>query len=80
MKTSSSQTSQKKIIKSFDELIINSNAALPEDKFVKDVSNKILKEISTPSDTYKIESLKAQIEDGTYQIMPEEIIRKMLLK
>lgn len=80
-KNSSIQSSKKKIVKSFDELIINSSAAaISEDKFSKDVSNRILKEINTPASSNKIESLKAEIENGTYQIMPEEIVRKMMLR
>lgn len=79
IKTNVSQASQKKISKNFDELIIRSNATVSEDKFINDLTNKISKEVRTSASSYKVQDIQSQIENGTYQIGLDEVVKKMML-
>ena len=66
--------------RSFDELVISSRPApVTDEGFAADVSKEISAEAKAVSSDEKLESLKAQIEEGTYQIDLDAIARKMLL-
>ena len=71
--------STKKSIKNFDEITIRSKEIFDEQKFARQLSQKILKEISAPTDDYKIEEIKTQVQLNDYPIMIDEIAKKMLL-
>ncbi len=66
-------------VKSFDEVSIHKSDALPEAKFVNELKNKIMNDIKKSHSEKELEELKLQIEDGSYQIGIDEIIRKILL-
>lgn len=66
--------------RNFDELIIHSRpASVTEESFAADLSTKVSSEVKTASSDEKLDSLKAQIENGTYQIDLDAIVKKMLL-
>lgn len=67
--------------RSFDELVISSRPApVSDESFAADVSKQVSAEAKATSSDEKLESLKAQIEEGTYQIDLGAIARKMLGK
>ena len=66
-------------IKNFDEIFIHKSQAVPENKFISEVKNKIMNDIKSLHSEKEIEELKLQVEDGSYQIGFDEIIRKILL-
>lgn len=79
-KSANINNKNKRISKSFDEIIIQSTAnAIPEDKFIKDLTSKISKDVRQQTSSYKLDELKAQIETGTYQIGLDEVANKILL-
>lgn len=66
--------------RSFDELVISSRPApVTDESFAAEVSKQVSEEAKAASSDEKLESLKAQIEEGTYQIDFDTIARKMLL-
>ena len=66
--------------KNFDEIIIQSrSASVSEDKFFNDVTTNMSKELRTPPSTDKLDELKQQIAEGTYQIGINEIVKKIFL-
>lgn len=69
----------KKTSGNFDEITIHSKAAPDEATFARELSKKVLKEASVPSDPQKVEEIRAQVQDGSYHIMIDEIAKKMLL-
>lgn len=69
----------KKACRNFDEIMIHSKEAPDEATFARELSKKVMKEASAPSDPQKVEELKAQVQDGSYHIMIDEIAKKMLL-
>lgn len=78
--TNSQSTSELHQKRSFDELVISSRPApVTDETFAADVSKQISTEAKAVSSDEKLESLKAQIEEGTYQIDLGAIARKMLL-
>ncbi|MEA5083841.1 MAG: flagellar biosynthesis anti-sigma factor FlgM [Lachnospiraceae bacterium] len=77
---SQSSTSELYQKRSFDELVISSRPApVTDESFATDVSKEISSEAKATSSDEKLESLKAQIEEGTYQIDLGAIARKMIL-
>lgn len=77
-KNSTSELHQKR---SFDELVISSRPTpVTDETFVADVSKQVSAEAKATSSDEKLESLKAQIEEGTYQIDLGAVARKMLGK
>ena len=58
---------------------IHKSDALPEAKFVNELKNKIMNDVKKSHSEKELEELKLQIEDGSYQIGIDEIIRKILL-
>lgn len=78
-KTNVSKLSQRKISKNFDELIIHSNNTASEDKFISDLTNKISKEVRTSASSYKMQDIQSQVENGTYQIGLDEVVKKLML-
>lgn len=76
---SSVNGTEKKNTKNFDAITISSRKTLDETTFARELSKKILKESSSPSDPQKVEDLKAQVQSGSYQIVIDEIAKKMLL-
>jgi len=66
--------------RNFDELVIHSRPAqVTDESFAKDVSTEVSAEVKAASSDEKLESLKTQIEEGTYQIDVDAIVKKMLL-
>lgn len=66
--------------KNCDEIIISSKTKpVDSDDFAKTLSNKISDEVKTPASKEKLESLKNQIDNGTYKIDAEEIVKKIML-
>lgn len=65
--------------KNFDAITISSREAPDEMTFAKEIAKKISKEVSSSSDPQKVDELKAQVQSGSYQIMIDEIAKKMLL-
>ena len=66
-------------IKSFDEILINKCKEIPENKFVSELKNQIMNDIRKPHSQKELEELKLQIEEGSYQIGIDEIVRKIIL-
>ena len=66
--------------KNFDEITISSREQ-PFDEliFARELSRKIMKEASSPTESQKVDELKAQVQSGSYQIVIDEIAKKMLL-
>jgi flagellar biosynthesis anti-sigma factor FlgM len=78
---SQNSTSELHQKRSFDELVISSRpASVTDESFAKDVSTEVSAEVKASSSDEKLQSLKAQIEEGTYQIDFDAIARKMLGK
>ena len=65
--------------KNFDEITISSREPFDEMIFVRELSRKIMKEASAPTESQKVDELKAQVQSGSYQIVIDEIAKKMLL-
>lgn len=65
--------------KNFDAIQISSREIPDEATFAKEIAKKISKEVSASSDPQKVDELKAQVQSGSYQIMIDEIAKKMLL-
>jgi anti-sigma28 factor (negative regulator of flagellin synthesis) len=64
----------------FDAITIQSNPTkIAENKFATTISTRLSSEIRQPATSKKIDMLKSQVENGTYQINPKEIASKMLL-
>lgn len=72
-------SSSKKVSRNFDEITIHSKDKLDETTFARELSKKVMKEATAPSDPQKVEEIRAQVQDGSYQIMIDEIAKKMLL-
>lgn len=71
--------SSKKVSRNFDEITIHSKNTPDEMTFARELSKKVMKEASAPSDPQKVEEIRAQVQDGSYHIMIDEIAKKMLL-
>lgn len=69
----------KKASRNFDEITIHSKEVPDDMTFARELSKKVAKEASAPSDPQKVEEIRAQVQDGSYQIMIDEIAKKMLL-
>ncbi len=65
--------------KNFDEITISSREPFDEMIFARELSRKIMKEASAPTESQKVDELKAQVQSGSYQIVIDEIAKKMLL-
>lgn len=66
--------------RSFDELVISSRpASVSNESFAEEVSKQVSNQVQMDTDDEKLKSLKAQIEEGTYQIDIDAIAKKMLL-
>ena len=65
--------------KNFDAILISSRETPDEATFAKEIAKRLSKEVSASSDPQKVEELKAQVQSGSYQIMIDEIAKKMLL-
>lgn len=65
--------------KNFDEILINKNNIISENKFVNELKNEIMNDIKNLHSEKDLEELKLQIEEGSYQIGIDEIVRKILL-
>lgn len=70
--------------KNCDEIIISSRNQIKtpdtSDTFIEHLTNSIKEEVHTPSSTEKLDNLKKQIEEGTYKIDIDEIVKKMILR
>lgn len=76
---SSVHDTERKNTKNFDAITISSRKTIDADTFARELSQKILKEVSSPSDPQKVEELKTEVQNGSYQIVIDEIAKKMLL-
>lgn len=72
-------STEKKPGKNFDEITISSREPFDEMIFARELSRKIMKEASSPTDSQKVDELRAQVQSGKYQIVIDEIAKKMLL-
>lgn len=75
----SAGSTSKTASKNFDEITIHSKDAPDEMTFARELSKKVLKEATAPSDPQKVEEIRAQVQDGSYHLMIDEIAKKMLL-
>ena len=73
-------TVSRRSTKNFDEITISSTRE-PFDEmiFARELSRKIMTETCSPADSQKVDELKAQVQSGSYQIIIDEIAKKMLL-
>ena len=69
----------KKVSRNFDEITIHSKSMADEATFARELSRKVMKEANAPSDQQKVDEIRAQVQDGSYQVMVDEIAKKMLL-
>jgi Anti-sigma-28 factor, FlgM. len=66
--------------RNFDELVIHSRpVSVTDESFAADLSTEVSAQVRAVSSDEKLDSLKAQIENGTYQIDLDAIVKKMLL-
>lgn len=65
--------------KNFDEITISSREPFDELIFARELSRKIMKEASSPTESQKVDELKAQVQSGSYALVIDEIAKKMLL-
>lgn len=79
IKSNFAQMAQTKISKNFDKITISSNTSISEDKFAHELASRISKEVKTATPSYKMEDIKSQIEEGTYQIGLDEVVKKIML-
>lgn len=79
VKITASQSKSKKISQSFDQIILSTKSEVSDEKFVNDLTEKITKEVCSPSSSRDLEEIRSQIEDGTYHIGIDEIAKKMIL-
>lgn len=77
---STANISQKKNTKNFDTITLSFKQTFDEAAFSKEISQKVLKEVYSAADNQntKTENLKTQVQNGSYQIMVDEIAKKML--
>lgn len=75
----SAEASTKTNTRNFDEILISTRQTPDEATFAKDIARKIAKEVRADSDAQKVEECRAQVQSGTYQIMVDEIAKKLLL-
>lgn len=74
----SAETTTKSNTRNFDEILIRSRETPDDATFAKDIAKKLSKEIRAESDPQKVEEYKAQVQSGDYQIMIDEIAKKLL--
>ena len=71
----------KKITKNFDEIVISAeNQVATNDKFTKDLSAKISREVRTSTPASQLEELKSRIETGNYEVDLNQLVKKMMLE
>lgn len=64
----------------YDEITIRSvSQDKTETRFISAVKNRLMKEIMSPTPEEKLDLLKNQMENGTYQVNPGKISDKILL-
>ena len=68
--------------KNCDEIIINSRdyAERKNTAFIEHLTKKVKDEVHTVTDSEKLNNLKVQIQEGTYNIDIDEIVKKMMLQ
>lgn len=64
----------------FDTIEINSDMSISDKKFIGEVSSKISKDVRIGNSNQKIDDIKKQIEEGTYEIDINNIVKKMMLR
>ena len=72
-------TAARKTGKNFDAITISSKEPFDELIFARELSRKIMKEASSPTESQKVDELRAQVQSGSYAIVIDEIAKKMLL-
>jgi len=78
-KMQSTDSAQQKPV--FDQILIQSKNTPPcADQFAKEVSNALFTEVRTSASSVKLNDLKKQITEGTYQIDFDEIAKRMMLQ
>lgn len=75
---STANITQKRNSKNFDTITLSSKQNFDETTFSEELSQRLLKEVSAPTEKQKTEALKAQVQSGSYQIRIDEIAKKML--
>ena len=66
--------------KNFDSVIISSkDKALSPENFAGSVSKKISDDVRIPASQEKLDRLKSEIENGTYNVDIDEIAKRMML-
>ena len=65
----------------FDEIHIQQtqSAALPDDKFVSVLKDKLMAEITRPTSAKQLDTIKNQIQSNTYPLNLEEVAKRILL-
>ncbi len=65
---------QERKVKQFDELLISGERGVSEDKKASDqLSNKIKLAVRQSTDTERVESLRARVSSGSYEVNIEQL-------
>lgn len=75
----SAEASTKTNSKNFDAILIRSRETPDDATFAKDIAKRISREVRSESNPQKLEDCRAQVQSGNYQIMIDEIAKKLLL-
>lgn len=79
-KIQQSERSLQKAGGKFDAVQIHQpQTALPDDKFINTLREKIMADVSKPTPPQQLESIKSQISTHTYALNLDEVAKRMLL-
>ena len=67
-----------KISKNFDEILINKEVEISDDKFINDLRSHIIKEVNILKTDKELEEIKFEIQNNNYQIGIEEVTKRIL--
>ncbi len=76
-KLQAAEKEQRKINKNFDKIVLHSSSD-SNDKFVSDIAGKISNEVRKSPSAEQLAQLQKKVEEGTYQIDLDAIVRKIL--
>ncbi len=64
-----------------DQILIDSgDRPIEEKRLVGELAYRVIKDVRTPTSQEKLESLRQQVHEGTYQIDVDKIVSRMLLE
>lgn len=79
LKAESRTTAGQAGIRSYDAITINSSPQKMESRFAKELTKALSADVRTEPSRERIEELTRQVQDGTYEISPQDIAARMLL-